>query len=351
MSSRENSGSEENPLDTAAWVDARSLLARQGFYPAPPDDSDDMSTRGQLWELIYAMASRRWYLSCTDHLSDRELLTWLHENWLDEEAADLPPEAEWNMRISPISSGDERQGTIDWLRYYADEEERSQFADDEIPAHEDLPYDRDRFLPDAPSPCTGDCECIEELTDEFTEIGDDDAFEPEGYMDFRAIDSAIAEAHKAEDHAETLDPEASAFDEGRWEAPMKALIREKVMLYPPDEHTEETIKSGLWELLHELACRGFYVQHTDHLTDRDLYETLWSHVLREEAVMPGLSRMAAWYHDFTGSGTEESEEIRLRYYASDAERSEAVKETPGRSLPLRESPVASRDWRLPKGPF
>lgn len=350
MSMRENSDSEENPLDTAVWVDARSLLARQGFHPVPPEDSDVLNTRGQLWELIYAMASRRWYLCCTDHLSDHELLTWLHENWLDEEAADLPPEAEWNMRISPISSGDEEQGTLDWLRYYADEEERSQFSEDEIPAHEDLPYDRDRFLPDAPPvPCSGAsgqdaCEAEDFAKDEEQET-------EESYLDFRALDSAIYESEKqVEDLAEIFDADED-LDESKWEPPFKALKRDKVNLFPPDEHTDETIHAGLWELIHELAIRGFYIQHTNHLTDRRLYETLWSEVLREEAVMPGFSRMAAWYHDFTGSGSAEAEELRLRYYATEAERLKAIEDCPDRVLPGREEPLACRDWRLPKGPF
>ena len=39
-----------------------------------------------------------------------------------------------------------------------------------------------------------------------------------------------------------------------------------------------------------LALRGFYVLHTDHLSDRELYAELWERGLRDPAHLPGRGR-------------------------------------------------------------
>jgi hypothetical protein len=78
---------------------------------------------------------------------------------------------------------------------------------------------------------------------------------------------------------------------------------------------------------------------------------LWKDSLREPAMLPGRSLTSAWYHDFIGSGNDSDEQLRLRYYATDEERAQLLKEIPGLSLPAKAKPVACRDWRLPKGPL
>jgi hypothetical protein len=93
------------------------------------------------------------------------------------------------------------------------------------------------------------------------------------------------------------------------------------------------------------------VLHTDHLTDRELYAALWKDSLREPAKLPGPSFTSAWYHDFTGSGNDADEELRLRYYATDEQRTNALRDNPGMTLPPKGTPAAQRDWRLPKGPL
>lgn len=336
-----------DPFEDTEWLAARSILARHGFEPQSPKLLHEQQIRGRLWELIYAMAARRFYLACTDHLSDRELHLWLHENWLDEATADLPPHAEWNTRISPVCDGSEEEGTMIWLRYYADEEEREQFSEDSMPPHEDPAHDRDRFLPDAPTPQVISREDDISTGDDCYHL--DEVFDDDDPLGLKAADAAI--------QFESDDCEAMGFAddlqsiEEKWQQPLKLLRRQGVTLLPPDEHTDETIGAAVWELLHELACRGFYVLHTDHLTDRELYGGLWRDSLREPAMLPGRCHTAAWYHDFTGDGSDEAEQIRLRFYATDEERAKAQAQNPSLSLPPREAPVARRDWRLPKGPF
>src|SRR6185436_18548727 len=118
----------------------------------------------------------------------------------------------------------------------------------------------------------------------------------------------------------------------------------------PDELTDETIGPKLWELLHELACRGFYVLNSDHLSDRETYGNLWREDLREPAILPGRSQDGGWFHDFVGTGSEEHAELWLRYYASDEDRAEFARDLHVQ-LPERANAPFNRDWRVPKGPF
>jgi hypothetical protein len=341
-------------LKNANWLAGRVILARQGFIPATSESLDDQQVRGSLWELIYALAARGCYLACTDHLSDRELLEWLHVNWVNEAVADLPVDATCRLRLSPVTSVDEKEGTTIWLRFYADEDERMQFAAELVPPHEDPGYDRDRFLPVGPVPVDegedgGDFEALDEdiiaELEEYHEEQEDES-DPLG---LKAVDAAISS-----NYADCEDLEAEFGDEmlkEKWEKPIQVLHNQGVLLFPPDEHTDDTIGAALWELLHELASRGFYTLHTDHLSDRDLYTALWKDSLREPAKLHGLSATAAWYYDFIGGGTPADEQLRLRYYATHEQRITAKRDNPRLKLPPRQKPVANRDWRLPKGPF
>lgn len=344
-----------DPFEDAEWQIARTILARRGFVVPARESVGEHETRGRLWELIYAMAGTRFYLSCTDHLSDRELHDWLHENWLDEATADLPPDAKWNTRISPVCACDEEEGTILWLRYYADEEERQLMAEkccaSAIPPHEDPGHDRDRHLPNGTAcvaeECGVDCMDCEELTDEDLESLQEITAE-EDPLGLHAVDAEIR-ANREEQLMEELSSSDSGFNE-QWRRPLEMMQRKGVCLLPPDEHTDDSIGAGLWEMLHELDCLGFYVEHTDHLSDRELYLTLWRDILREPAMLSEDGDTSVWYHDFSGCGTAESEQVRLRFYASESERADALRENPQLVLPPHQDLVASRDWRLPKGP-
>ena len=132
---------------------------------------------------------------------------------------------------------------------------------------------------------------------------------------------------------------------------MDTLRRAGFTPLPPDEITDEALAAILWKLLHELACRGFYALHTDHLSDGELYRALWRHGVREEAILPGKTARAAWFHDFIGSGSDEHTALWLRHYASEEDRARHARDWPRDPLPPRERPPFDRDWRLPKGPF
>lgn len=356
--------------ENAPSITCGELLRRAGYEPAPPAEVDAMQLRGRLMELIYALAARRIFFCDTNHLSDSELYAWLYEVCLAKETLDLPPEAGWNWNLEPAGWREE-DAAVTYLRFYADEIERrcwaEQFPEDPLPPREVAPYDRDRFLPMAPEP-PGEVEglsppdFIGHAAEE--EPGDPpfDTPETRDPLGLNSVDREIRQEqrrtaseedgslHGAQNERELFERVAK-IDHGGWQRPHEELARSGVVLLPPDELTDETVGPKLWELLHELACRGFYVLNTDHLSDREAYGNLWREDLREPAIMPGRSRHGGWFHDFVGSGSEEHTQIWLRYFASDEARVRHAGEWPKTPLPARELPRFKRDWRLPKGPF
>jgi hypothetical protein len=350
-----------DPAEDCPWRTPREIFARFGYAPAPPSELNDQQLTGRLWELLYAAAARRFFFCQTNHLDDRALYTLLWEEWLDEPTADIPLEAETNTTTFASAFNTPTLSHEDiWLRYYADDADREYCRASEpeaaLPPHEDPPCDRDRFLPTAPLPLEAHATWMPEDGELLME---DHQSDPLGLAD---VDREIAEARDAnaglpsdtlpQDAPDTaLEAELRASEPENWTPPAQQLTQDNVPLLPPDEITEETLTPILWELLHNLALRGFYVLHTDHLSDRELYSDLWRHGLRDPAHLPGRHPRGGWFHDFLGSWGEDELKIWLRYYASDAEGAAHAKEWPQDVLPLREKPPFNRDWRLPKGPF
>lgn len=338
-----------DPFDDCPWCTPREILRRLGYEPLPPSAIDDFQIRGRLWELLYALAARRFYLYNTNHLSDRELYAWLYDDWLNEETADIPPEAEWNCRVAPNDSGCEEDSKI-WLRYYADEDTRQEWAidfpEDPLPPHEEPQFDRDRWLPDPPVPPPSmqvDDDEPFPFDEDLSESSLEDESDPLG---LNAVDAQISGAGDVDEIHATAGEEPEA-----WQRPIDKLKNAGQQLLPPDELTEEALPAKVWELLHNLACQGFYIKHSDHLSDRQIYSELWKRGLRDEALLPGKSKTGAWYHDFLGSWGEDDLQIWLRFYATDKERTQHQMEWQNDTIPSKEMLPYNRDWRLPKGPF
>lgn len=123
------------------------MLLALGMELPPPYRVPDQSLEPLLSTIVDTLASMRIFLEFTDHLSDRELYEILWSEVLREEV--------WMSNHRDAATflslcRYEAEDTEAWLRYYADEEERRRWAAEcgtEVPAHCDLPYDRDRFLP------------------------------------------------------------------------------------------------------------------------------------------------------------------------------------------------------------
>ena len=124
-------------------------LVQRGVEMIPPPELDDRKLRVKLQEVLCALAGIACFLYDTDHLSDRELYTWLWSDGLREETPDLSQlGGAWHT--SPIGSGTDEDIAV-FLKYYASEKERrrwkADFPNDPIPAHCALPCRPDRTLP------------------------------------------------------------------------------------------------------------------------------------------------------------------------------------------------------------
>jgi len=126
-------------------------LTEAGVLLPPAEKLSDQDLTAKLWQIIRKMAEFGHYVCSTDHLSDRDLYIRMTTDTFHQPFADMPASAgSWHVDFA--SSGSD-EDTEDYLRYYADEETRQQFASEfdlTLPPHEDPPYDRDRHLPISP---------------------------------------------------------------------------------------------------------------------------------------------------------------------------------------------------------
>jgi hypothetical protein len=107
------------------------------------------------------------------------------------------------------------------------------------------------------------------------------------------------------------------------------------------------LSAKLWEVIRALARLRVFLMSTDHLSDRELYERLWSDVLREEhPVVP--DDPSASYVDLVGSGSEEDTFAWLKYYADADTRRRWLAGAPGYDMPAHVDPPFHRDSLLPQ---
>lgn len=138
--------------ESAPLTTHHQQLEDAGVEVPDPETMNDEKLTAKLWEVIEALARMRVFLESTNHLSDRELYTLLWSEELREEIPAMPFDEYSAWHIDLIGSGSD-EDTYLWMKYYADEKTRrdwlKDFADYDMPEHEDPPYDRDRLLPGA----------------------------------------------------------------------------------------------------------------------------------------------------------------------------------------------------------
>jgi hypothetical protein len=100
-----------------------------------------------------------------------------------------------------------------------------------------------------------------------------------------------------------------------------------------------------------MAGLGAYLLHTNHLSDRKLYEYLYNDGLREEAVLFPENPSYAYIIDLTGSGSEEDNLLYLKYYADEEHRKQWAHDWPDDPMPPHEDPPFNRDSSLPQSPL
>jgi hypothetical protein len=119
----------------------------------------------------------------------------------------------------------------------------------------------------------------------------------------------------------------------------------------PDELDDTTLSNKLQQIVERMASVGAYLLHTDHLTDRELYQYLYLDGLREEAVLFPENPSYAYMIDLTGSGSETDNQTYLKFYADEEHRQQWARDWPDDSIPDHEDPPFDRDRFLPQSPF
>jgi hypothetical protein len=128
-----------------AEVEPFEVFRQAGIALPAPSELDDVSIALWLWQLVDDLALLGVYLEFTDHLSDRELYARL---WTD--VLRRPTQLDIERKSAMLVDVDQGNTSV-YLKYYADERTREEWGrewpDDAMPAHEPLPFDRDRHLP------------------------------------------------------------------------------------------------------------------------------------------------------------------------------------------------------------
>ena len=118
----------------------------------------------------------------------------------------------------------------------------------------------------------------------------------------------------------------------------------------PETLDDDALQIKLKELIDRMASVGAYVLHTNHLSDRDLYDYLYHDALREETVLFPENPSYAYMIDLTGSGGEEDNVTYLKYYADEEYRRQWAHDWPDDPMPDHEEPPFDRDRFLPQSP-
>lgn len=113
-----------------------------------------------------------------------------------------------------------------------------------------------------------------------------------------------------------------------------------------DDLTDDEVHNLLWQKIHELAERRIFLEQTDHLSDRELYEALCSPEMKEcsTRVIPSNGEV---HFDILGGYSNEDIELYLKHYADEVDRAFWADDWPEDELPAHEDPPYSRDSLLP----
>jgi hypothetical protein len=131
------------------------------------------------------------------------------------------------------------------------------------------------------------------------------------------------------------------------------LAKSGIEVPDPDQLDDKTLSIKLQEVIYGMAYVGAYLLHTNHFSDRELYELL-SDCLTEEVVLFPENPDYAYIIDMIGgmeSGSDEDIQTYLKYYANEQQRVKWGHDWPGDKIPKHEDPPFDRDRFLPQSPL
>ena len=132
------------------------------------------------------------------------------------------------------------------------------------------------------------------------------------------------------------------------EKPFDYLAARGVELADPKTLDDLHLSAALWRVINALAEARIYVDLTNHLSDRELYEALWSNALRQRLVFTPDDPEGAIFLPMMKYGDPCGDEAWMRYYADDASIRHFKQRYPDAELPPREPAPFKRDALLPK---
>jgi hypothetical protein len=118
----------------------------------------------------------------------------------------------------------------------------------------------------------------------------------------------------------------------------------------PADLDDGELTARLWEMIERMSSMGAYLVHTNHLNDRELYTYLCSEALLADAFLFPERPDYTYTIDLAGSGSEEDNQLFLKYYADAEARAYWARNWPGDEMPAREQAPYTRDSHLPQ-PF
>ena len=145
--------------------------------------------------------------------------------------------------------------------------------------------------------------------------------------------------------------QALAYELAEFDTNFNRLIQRGVALPPAAELDEVALSAKLAEVIRELGAMRCFLHDTDHLSDRELYEWLWSSGLREDT--PDTSGMphGTWHTSPIGAGNDDDMAIWLKHYADEEDRRRWHHDFPDDPIPAHVPRPFDRDRHLPGRSF
>jgi len=138
-----------------------------------------------------------------------------------------------------------------------------------------------------------------------------------------------------------------AYEEAPETTHLEMVKQTGLELPAPDTLNDVALSAKLWQLIQSLARLGVRLEHTNHLSDRELYAWLIEDGLTEEtkdlSFMPG----TVYHLSPIGGCSDQDNLVYLRYYADDTSRNSWHEEWPDFVMPEHENTPYDRDRYLP----
>lgn len=196
-----------------------------------------------------------------------------------------------------------------------------------------MPHDLEPQNLDAPALDANDRERVENLLADLEELRS----HAEGSLPAPDVDRQTLERMVLAGSAYARQPRRFLAECG-WELPA------------PDSLDDEQQPAQLWRSIWALALLRLLIDHTDHLSDRELYETIYHDIAMEPSTLqPGEETASVYAIDLAPAHDPEGRELLLTYYRDrlDADEIKALEAAYDGPLPAPRPRPADRDRFLP----